>query len=137
MTTSSQKKEDEGPRSFTRFLERVDDGQGVIELSAAQHKLMKDIREVARGSSNAVKGALTLKLTYAADPNGTVDVHYDITVKGPKRKLGRSVFFLTPGANLTVENPRQLGLGLPVREVPRTEAIYDVDPDNDVPVREV
>lgn len=136
MGTSSQKKEEEGPRSFTRFLERVDDGQGVIDLSTAQHKLMKDIREIARSSTNAVKGALTLKLTYVAEPNGTVDVLYDITIKEPKRKRGRSVFFLTPGANLTVENPRQLGLGLPVREV-RNEAIHDVDPDNDVDVREV
>jgi hypothetical protein len=104
----------------------------VIELSVAQQKLLKEIREVAGRSGSDAKGSLTLKLTYAGEPNGTMDVRYDITVKGPKKKLGRTVMFLTPGANLTTENPRQLGLGLPVRDVSMPRNYQDVEPDNDV-----
>lgn len=108
----------------------------MVELSAAQHKLMREVREVAGRSGTSAKGELTLKLKYAVEANGTVDVNYDITIKGPKRKLGRSVFFLTPGANLTVENPRQLGLGLPVRDVSAPDNYRDVEPDNDVVVKD-
>ena len=106
---------DEGPRSFTRQLEQISNGDLVAAASSEMHELLKAIKNEALLRRRAVKGAFTLKLTFSVEPNGIVDINPSIQTKRADRKLARGMMHLTPGGNLTAENPRQAKL--PLREV--------------------
>ncbi|GAB5541342.1 MAG: hypothetical protein SangKO_011020 [Sandaracinaceae bacterium] len=126
--------EDEGARSFTRALEMVADGDLVIDASAELFELNQALRREARIRRVAVKGTFTLKLQLVVEPNGPVEIHPSITTKRADRKTARGLLWLTPGGNLTAENPRQQNL--PLREV----AMGDDEPrdvGSDRNVREV
>lgn len=110
----SKEKETEGPRNFGVFLSRVDDGDAVIALSAEQHKLMTVLATEADRIQGTVKGSLTLKLDFAVEHNGVVGVKYSIARKEPSPARGGSVFFMSKGNNLEVENPRQKKLNFDV-----------------------
>ena len=126
----------EGARSFARFIEQVDDGQAVIEISADMHKLLVELKEVAERSGNDAKGAIAVQFAFNVAANGVVDIVYNTATKGPKRKFARSTFFLTAGANLSTENPRQQKLpGL--RDVPSPREYADVDEDDERAARDV
>lgn len=128
MGRTTQAAEKEGARSFSRFVEQVDDGGALIAISEAMHKLLVEIKETADTTCQETKGALAVQFQFTAN-GGAIDVTYSIATKSPKRKFARSTFYLTAGANLSVENPRQLGL--PLREVPEHRHYQDVESDND------
>ena len=129
----SKTEKEEGPRAFARFLEQLGDGEAHAELSAELHRLMETLHDQAL-ATGPTKGALTLKLSFAVDPRGTVDVAYDVAVKEPKRARSKGVFWLTKGNNLTAHNPRQERL--PLREVAAPE-VRDVEASAPAAAREV
>lgn len=97
----------EGPRSFARFLEQLGDGDVHQELSDELYELGRQLLTQARARLQEVKGTLTLKLKFKADPKGVVDIDHVVEVKVPKPKRAAATMFLTKGGNLSVENPRQ------------------------------
>lgn len=128
---------DEGARSFAVIVQQVDEGALHGELSEQLHALTTYLSDYAEKYGCEAKGKLTLTLSLKAKSNGTVDVVGDVTKKEPKAPRAGSVFWVTPGNNLSPENPRQMKL--PVREVPaapKAEA-RDVPAENPQPVRSV
>lgn len=107
---------EEGPRGFAVVLQQVDEGSLHGELSETLQKVTRELAEYADKFTTVAKGAITLTLGFAVDPNGTVTVEGDIKTKLPKARRARSLFWLTKGHNLSAENPRQTKL--PLREVP-------------------
>lgn len=112
----SQEEQEEGARSFTRALEAIGGGDLVSDASVALNKLLREVREEVRARGSSAKGSFTLKLAIEVEPNGTVEIKPTIQAKTAERKLARGILYLTPGANLSAKNPRQLEMGL--REVP-------------------
>lgn len=117
----------EGARSFTVFLGQIDEGAVAADLTMVNHGLQKRLAKHAEDFGKAV-GSLTLKLNFEHGRNGVVCVLADVATKEPKRKAEPSVFFLTKGSNLSLENPRAKQLPLidvsapePVREVPESQ----------------
>lgn len=108
------KKKDEGIRNFTAILAQVGDGDLHDELGELLHELVAELKHHVDYFQRDAKGTLTLKLNVAARGDGSVTVAGDVAIKKPTRS--GSTFFLTPGANLTLENPKQQKL--PLREVP-------------------
>jgi len=105
--SKKEPEETEGPRNFGVFLNHVDDGDAVIALSEEMHKLMAKLSDEADRIQGTVKGAMTLKLGFVVEHNGVVGVKYSIGTKEPEPARGGSVFFMSKGKNLVVENPRQ------------------------------
>lgn len=98
---------EEGPRSFGVFLAQVDDGQAMIVLSQEQHDLLVALAAEAERTQTAAKGKLTLTLGFTVEPSGVTGVTYATATKEPTPVRGGSMFWLSKGNNLTVENPRQ------------------------------
>ncbi len=119
----------EGARSFSLFIQQIDEGSLHQSLSAETHALMRELREHARQFARDAKGSLTLTISFEVDPKGVADVEADVRVKKPKTPSVSSQFFLTPSGNLTLENPRQQKLGLGIVPPPERR-------DVDVPTRE-
>ena len=107
---------EEGPRSFLKFLNEIANGEVESEGSYLLHTLGQRLQEEAAVRNGKVKGKLTLTITFTTDETGTTSVFYDIDKKEPKRKTTPALFWLTKHGNMSVTNPRQLGLAL--REVP-------------------
>jgi len=114
-STSATTEKDEGPRSFTRFLEQVAEGEANGELSRALQKLTVACATHAKLQNDTVGGSLELKLNLSVEPGGIVGVSYSVKTKEPDPKRAGSIFWTTKGGNLSVENPRQQKL--PLREV--------------------
>lgn len=126
---------EEGPHSFSRFLAELGDGDAEGEISYQLHELGKRLQEHAHARGDKVKGALTLKFGFVAEPSGVVGIAYDIVVKEPKRRLAPAVMWLTKGGNLSPFNPKQQKL--PLREVSvRPDEVRDVEDDEPAEARE-
>lgn len=124
----------EGPRGFGTFLNQMDDGALMQELSEKLQLLSKVCGDYATRYQRAGKGTLTVTFNLTAI-GATVQVASDVKVKEPKALRPGSTFWRTPGGNLTVENPRQQKL--PLREVP-TSGTKTKDISNEqAPVRGV
>lgn len=106
----------EGARSLLKFMGDIAGGELEIEGSRELHDLAKILDSEARYRNSTVKGGLTITIKFSTDETGTTDVTYDVKSKTPTRKTTRSTFWMTKGGNLSVTNPKQLGLAL--REVP-------------------
>jgi hypothetical protein len=109
---------DEGARSFARLVATLSDGDCERETSLALQKLVGAIRLESKRTNRKVKAAINLaiSLEYKGD---AVTVGYTLKVKEPTPERGESMFFVTPGGNLTREVPKQENL--PFRVVDNTE----------------
>lgn len=116
---------DEGTRSFAFLLQQIGDGTLHGQASDELRRVVSELSALAQRVDAKVKGGLTIKLSLSAKPNGTVEVDGVVEAKLPKpRAAGQSVFWISKGGNLSVDNPRQQRL--PLREVtppPREAAI--------------
>jgi hypothetical protein len=114
------------PRSFTRFLDNICDGD--IEADCAQQlqELITILEEEAE-AKGAGKGKLTLSLAISIDARGQVVVGYDVTTKEPKKERAAGICWLDPKGRLVFENPKQQKL--PLQEVSRRRHIADDEPD--------
>lgn len=113
---------EEGPRSFARIIEQLNEGDAHRDLSDELHKLVLKLQDEAYARDAEVKGELTFKLVLKAGPHGRVSTLYEVKSKAPPRKTSAGMMFLTKGGNLSVENERQVALpGIravaPAREV--------------------
>lgn len=97
----------EGPRSFSRFIEQLGEGDVHSELSEELYDLGKQLLAQSRARDTNVKGTLTLKLKFDANPKGLVDIEHAIVVSVPKPKRAGSAMWLTKSGNLSPENQRQ------------------------------
>jgi len=119
----------EGPRGFSHLLQQVQDGELHAELSENLQQLMKDLRLYSDRFQRDAKGNITLSLNVTVHGNGSVSIMGDVKMKTPKTPRAPSTFFLTPGNNLTLENPRQQRLPLREVPIPKREAPRDVGDD--------
>lgn len=115
MGREREERDDEGARSFARFVEMVADGALHSEASEALHKLVCALEDDALDTHSTSKGELTIKVKLAVEPNGVVSVTYDLKAKEPVPTRPKGVLWLTKGGNLTPQNPRQQRL--PLHEV--------------------
>ena len=116
MGRTARAAEQEGARSFTRFMDLLDDGRAVPVISQQLQKLLVELKEQAEKNNTDKRGLLVLKLAFEVNEVGQVDVVYQCDTKAPTEKHGRSVYWLTEGANITADNPKQQRL--PLRDVP-------------------
>ena len=111
-------------RSFTVFLGKIADGDLEVQASQELLALSKCISAQARAQQKEVKGTLTIKIGFAGDETGALDVSYAIERKEPKPRRARTTFWINREGNVVSQNPRQIELGL--RDVSRKPAPRDV-----------
>lgn len=126
MTTTTTQK-NEAPRSFTRFLDLLADGAAAAQLAAKLFELGRRLREEAHNRDESVKGELTLKLKFLAQPSGSIGVDYEIRSKEPALRTAHGAMYLTDAGNFVPENPRQPLLPGVLREVKPLEAPREIN----------
>lgn len=131
---TKEPKPEEGTRSFARFIEMLDTGQAQLVASEKLHQLAVKMRDEALAQHRSVTGSITLTINLSCDETGTVDAKYNVKSKEPTPRSSKSIFWMTKGGNLTVENPRQQTLGL--REVKGDADVRNIDGEKPA-VREV
>jgi hypothetical protein len=99
----------EGTRDFGAFLRMVNDGSFQHELSSALYKVNGELAIIA-GNEGSAKGQLTITVNLKHDESGTVTVEPVVKVKVPEPRRRKSTFWLTPGGNLSPNNPKQTKL---------------------------
>jgi len=97
-----------GTRPFIDTLRQVEGGFLLEELAETQRELVQAIQHTNKS------GTLTLTLTYTPEGQGQLSIEAAVKAKAPKLARGRSLFFVTPDANLDRNNPRQVALDLHV-----------------------
>jgi hypothetical protein len=112
---SKEETKEEGPRSFSRTFELLGEGEAHSLASIELHELLKKLQGEALARRASVTGEFALTLKLSVDEEGVVTVAHNIKTKMPPRRTSRSILWLTTGANLVPENPRQQKL--PLREV--------------------
>lgn len=100
----------ETTQPFTRVLAQIEGGVLHDDLSDDVRELCAKLSQHA-ADNGVAKGALTLVLNFRIERGGVMEIDADVKVKTPRARRERSVFWLTPGNNLTPENPRQLTFG--------------------------
>lgn len=98
---------EEGARAFARTLELVADGACHVELSEEQNSLLKKLHSHALATTGIAQGEITLKIKYKVEATGVVGLKYDVKVKEPAKLRPNAVMWITPGGNLTQQNPKQ------------------------------
>jgi hypothetical protein len=127
-------KGEEGPRNFGVTLSQIGYGDLQAELGEELQALNKKLALVASQQGKA-KGKLTLVLSILHEAKGLVTIDAEIKIAEPRRARARSIFFTTPGGNLSLEDPRQQKL--PLRDVGGKGAERDAPADDDKPARSV
>lgn len=118
-TDQKPKEKESGPRAFAVLFQQIANGALQDEATVEFHELLKylSLQASAGGPSGTAKGRLTIALAVSVGANGHVGIKYDVTTKEPKPERSDDLFFLTPGKNLSRDNPVQPDLFGP-REVP-------------------
>jgi hypothetical protein len=124
----------EGPRSFSMFLQKLEDGQLLLDLSVRLFELCQRIAQIAKSTGSA-QGELVLKIKILGQEDGKVQVDADFATKEPQPKRGRTWLWFSKAGNLVAENPKQQPL-FP-REVPAPTPVARDVPDVHEPPRGV
>jgi hypothetical protein len=122
----------EGVKPFNSVLAQLEGGMLHEELSDKIHDLNAALSEFAAQRGQA-KGSLTLRLDMTMK-NGIVVIKGEVVTKTPKLDREETIFWLSPGNNLSVENPKQLPLA--PRKLPDVRPAVDVGADEQ-PARKV
>ncbi len=117
----------EGPRSFTRMLEKIAEGACVTACAKEQHELIKYLHKQAcnKGATGKATGALILQLNYHVEARGICVVSHKIGTKEPEPERPADVFWLTEGKNLSKQPPKQPDLPFEVVHNPETGEVPD------------
>lgn len=95
-------------RSFSQFLQMIEDGRLHGDLSTDLEDLVAELQNHARGGS-ATKGSISISLSLKYDPkSATFEIGGDFKTVKPKEPRGRSIMWATPENILTLDNPRQM-----------------------------
>jgi hypothetical protein len=99
----------EGARSFAVFLQQLGDGECHRELTKEFHDLLILLSHEAqsRGNAGSAKGSITLKIDVTVEAKGVCGIKHQVTTREPKPERSDEVYWLTPGKNLSRDNPKQ------------------------------
>lgn len=92
---------------FMEFLEHVGRGDALRELTRALEDVSSALAEESIAQDKIVSGAITLKLSLSARPEGVVQVDFDVATKKPKPKRRSTAIWQTPDGTLQYADPRQ------------------------------
>lgn len=123
---SNEKETEEGPRGFAVVLQQIDEGSIHARASSELQQLLAALDAYSKNYRTAAKGSMTLTLNFDVE-EGVVNVQAKVDTKSPKPKGAKSMFWLTAGKNLSVENPRQQKLPLRDVSTPTTRDVGAVD----------
>lgn len=98
---------DDSMSDFNVVLSQISGGALRDELSDTLRDALLQLEQRALGTSKVAKGALTLKMTLAVEPNGLVCVDGDVLTKLPKPLRQQDHFHLTKSGGLSRKNQRQ------------------------------
>lgn len=96
----------EQPRAFAQFIQEVEEGALHADLSDLLSKIVAELQDVARDRGGKPKAKLTIDFDITLD-DGVFMVIGDVRHKLPKEVRQRSIFWATPGNNLSRSNPKQ------------------------------
>lgn len=100
--------------SFDAFVRTLEFGKVAADGSDMIRDIVAAIEE-AEATGQKPVAELTLKVKFKKD-GGVIEMQADLTSKLPKRVRTRTLAYATPDNNLTLDNPKQMELGL--REIP-------------------
>lgn len=100
-------------RPFIDTLRQIERGHFLNDLSEAQHEVVQGIQDHRK------KGEITIKLIYLPEADGQLSIEASVTAKAPSKTRGRTIFFMTPEANLDINDPRQVDIS-DFQEVPES-----------------
>ena len=99
----------EGTKPFADTLRMFEGGELSSDLAEKLRDLNANLSEHAATNSKAT-GRLTLTISLTHE-KGLVTVITDITTKEPKTRRAPTALWLTPGNNLSRQDPRQMEMG--------------------------
>lgn len=115
----------ETPKPFNLVLAQMEDGVLHDDLTDKLHELLGDISQHAADTNGDAKGVLSINLTFKLS-EGVIHVQAEVKTVAPKQTRARTMFWLTPGNNLSAENPKQRELPLAPRRLPEPEPARQV-----------
>ena len=111
MSEVTPERDPDEARTFAILLGSFEDGALNGDLTQAVQDLVARLHDVARDRGGSPGGSITIKLGFKLD-GGVIETKSDFTVTMPKESRPKSVFWATPGNNLTKRNPKQRELAL-------------------------
>jgi hypothetical protein len=99
----------EQARSFSSFLQMLEDGQFHSELSDSLQELNANMNNHVLNYGQKAKGKISITIEFVLE-KGVFDIVADFKSTPPKTKRARSIAWSTPNNNFTPENPRQMNL---------------------------
>lgn len=101
---------------IVQFFESVQEGRLVDDMDAQLRELVLALQHQARNSGGKPKGKLKVEIDFKLE-DGVLEVLARSTTTLPKPVTSRSIFYALPDGRVAENNPKQLGLDLPVRDV--------------------
>jgi hypothetical protein len=99
--------------TFDELIQELDSGMANTELSREMRDMIKTLQSRSLEVGKA-KGEISVKLKFAAENNGRVDVSYEATVKRPGPRKVSETRWIGEKGNLSESDPRQSSLPLRV-----------------------
>lgn len=128
---ANEKNDEEGPRSFIRFLADLGDGMTARDLAVDLRKMERDLHDQAIAQGVTVKGELVLKLKFSTEKNGVCTVKVESKLTLPKMPTSSGIMWHDPKTgHLSASNPKQLELGKLREVVGGKRAASDEDDDS-------
>lgn len=104
------------PASFLAMLAQLEDGVLVEELTDQLRELVSAMHAQARDAGGKPTAKLTVVLSLKLD-GGLFEVSAGVSAVPPKPVRPRSLFYRAGDNTLTPNNPKQLELGIPPKDV--------------------
>lgn len=98
-----------GARSFSQFIQMLDDGRFNAELTDALRQINAEMKNHAQIFGGKCRGALTLKVEFTFE-KGYFEIAPSFDTKLPKVKRNPTIAWSTSGDEFTPENPKQMNL---------------------------
>lgn len=112
MTRIKTPRDNEDPKSFSRFIATFAEGELESAASEAMQQLGKDLLDHAKAIHGDVKGSIAIAIHFTVTADGNVKITPKLTKKAPPL-AGRSAhMWLTEDGNAVEDNPKQTKLAL-------------------------
>lgn len=110
--------------NFTTFIAAQEDGQLQSDLNDAVNEIVAQLNNAVMEHGGVHTAALGLALSFKID-GGAIEVKAEVKTRLPKENRPRSIFWATPGNNLTTKNPKQIDM---FRDVNSREEVRTIAP---------
>lgn len=98
-------------RNFATMLMAMENGDLVKHITREQKKVLGDLfGQVDHSGKKAVKGKLTIEVTYAVSDDGMVDMVAKVNSKTPEIPRRRSVLYTDADGNMHIRNPAEMDM---------------------------